>query len=323
MRQVHTPQGSDNGSATPGRSSWAALVAGVCAVSVAVCAGLPTVQAQVQTKEPSPTYIPSLTGDNKKKNESSFPKTKIIGPVRKIDKTQPLYLQGDELIYDTRANRVTARGNVEIFFSNYILTADEVIYDQSAHTLTAAGNVTLKEPNGLITRSDRIVLTDDFRDGFVQSLSVKTSDDTRISAERASRREGSITEFKNAKFTPCKSDPGKPPLWCIGASRIVQDQAKGTITYQDAWFEVLGTPILYLPYFQHADPSVKRRSGFLLPEFSSSSTLGFSVEIPYYFALAPNYDFTFHPKYMTDHGVLWQGDWRHKVAFGGITGQYS
>ena len=72
-------------------------------------------------------------------------------------------------------------------------------------------------------------------------------------------------------------------------------------------------PILYTPYFEHADPSVKRKSGFLMPQPSISDTLGYSTTIPYYFALAPNYDFTFYPMYTSRQGVLWQGEWRHRT----------
>ena len=77
---------------------------------------------------------------------SSFPKQQggiLGGPVQKIDRSKPLYLQGDELIYDTKGNKIRARGNVEIFYNNYILKADEVQYDQTAGTLTAIGNVEL------------------------------------------------------------------------------------------------------------------------------------------------------------------------------------
>ncbi len=107
-------------------------------------------------------------------NGSAFPKTPggMFGGKPKLDKTQPLHLQGDQLIYDTKGNKVIARGNVEIFYNNNILRADEVIYDQSANTLSASGNVELKEANGNIIRADRYTLTDDFRDGFVESLSV-------------------------------------------------------------------------------------------------------------------------------------------------------
>ena len=250
---------------------------------------------------------------------SSFPKQKggILGPPPKIDRAQPLFVQADHLIYDK--NRVIAQGNVEIYYNNYILTADKVIYDQSLNKLTAEGNAQLKDPSGQITRADVLETTDDFRDAFIQKLSVITADDTRIAAKTAIRKEGNVTEFEQGKFTPCRNDPGMPPLWCIGAARIIHDQAAGTITYQDAQFQLLGVPIFFLPYFQHPDPSVKRQSGFLMPSYSQSSTLGFSVEVPYFFALAPNYDFTFHPKYFTDRGVLWQGDWRHRLA----TGQYT
>jgi LPS-assembly protein len=249
-------------------------------------------------------------------NSSTFPKNSLVGPSRNVDKSQPLYLQGDELIYDQGGNRVIARGNVEIYYNNYILTADQVIYDQSANTLTAVGNVTLKEPNGNIVRADRYTLTDDFRDGFVQQLSIVASDDTRIAAERATRRGGNTTVFTNGRFTPCKSAPGMPPLWCISAATVIHDQAAQTITYQDAQFELFGVPILYTPYFEHADPSVKRKSGFLMPEFTGSETLGYGMTIPYYFALAPNYDFTFYPMYTSRQGVLWQGDWRHRLENG-------
>ena len=244
----------------------------------------------------------------------------MFGSVKKkLDNTLPMNVQGDQLVYDTAGKRVVARGNVEIFYNDYILTADEVIYDQSAGTLTAIGNVTLKEPQGNIVRADRYTLTDDFRDGFVQSLSVVTKDDTKISAERATRREGNVTEFQNGKFTPCKSDGNTPPLWCISAARIIHDKEAATISYQDAYFEIFGQPVFYLPYFQHADPSVKRKSGFLAPEFGQSSNLGFITGIPYYFALAPNADFTFTPLYLSEQGVLWKGEWRHRLE----NGQYS
>ncbi len=247
---------------------------------------------------------------------SSFPKSALVGPSRNLDRSQPLYLQGDELIYDTGGNRTIARGNVEIYYNNYILTADQVVYDQSANTLTAVGNVVLKEPNGNIVRADRYTLTDDFRDGFVQSLSVVATDDTRIVAERAVRRGGNTTIFTNGRFTPCKTSDGMPPLWCLSAATVIHDQQAATITYQDAQFELFGVPVFYTPYFEHADPSVKRKSGFLMPEFSSSSTLGYGMTIPYYFALSPSFDFTFYPTYTSRQGVLWQGEWRQRLDNG-------
>ncbi|MEO1265458.1 MAG: LPS assembly protein LptD, partial [Pseudomonadota bacterium] len=245
-----------------------------------------------------------------------------FGNLTRPDTTQPLNLEGDELIYDNAGQRVTARGNVEILFNNYTLRADQIIYDQRAGTLTAQGNVILTEPGGIVTRGDRIVLSDDFRDGFVDSLRVVGTDQSTITARRAIRRDGAVTVFEDGKFTPCRTDGGSPPLWCIAASRIVQDQNNQTITYTNPEFRVLGQTVFWLPYFQHADPSVKRKTGFLQPSVSHSTNLGYSIETPYYLALDPSYDFTFLPRYYSRQGLMYQGQWRQKLSFGNVRGSY-
>ena len=297
------PAGSCQTAAERGRFRVLAALLALAIVSVAA----PAYAQSVRDRE---TFTAS--------DGSAFPKPQggMFGKPQQLDKSLPLYLQGDELVYDTKGNRVIARGNVEIYYNKNVLTADEVIYDQGANTLTASGNVELKEANGNVIRADRYTLTDDFRDGFVQSLSVVTRDDSRITAERGERREGNVTEFSEATFTACKSDGNVPPLWCIGAKRIIHDQSAATISYQDAEFKLYGVTIGYLPYFEHADPSVKRKSGFLAPTYGNSDDLGIFVELPYYYALSPTYDFTFRPRYMSEQGVLWQGDWRQKLANG-------
>jgi LPS-assembly protein len=315
MRRARTPHGSCGGAPVCGRrhdglrSAVALILLSGLVVSIAL------VPEPVKAQQDPSLRLPSM------RSTSSFPKQPggIFGPSPKIDRAQPLYLQADQLIYDTKGDRVIAQGNVEIYYNNFILTAEQVIYDQRVNKLYAEGNAQLKDPNGSITRADRMEALDDFRDAFIQSLSVVARDDTRIAAESAIRREGNITEFQKGRFTPCRNDPGVPPLWCLAAARIVHDQQAATITYQDAQFELFGVPIFYLPYFQHPDPSVKHKSGFLAPSYGHSSTLGFSVEVPYYLALAPNYDFLFHPRYFSEQGTLWQGEFRHRLA----TGQYS
>ena len=313
MRRTRTPQegcGTSREKLVYRKVNRAARAfACVCAIAVAAFSA-----------GPASAQDPSVQNSGGSSSSFSKPEGGMFGDVKKkLDSTQPMKLQGDQLVYDTAGNRVVARGNVEIFYNDYILTADEVVYDQNAGTLTAVGNVTLKEPQGNVIHADRYTLTDDFRDGFVQSLSVVSKDDTRITAERATRRDGNVTEFQNGRFTPCKSDGGTPPLWCISAARIIHDKDAATITYQDAYFEIFGQPVLYLPYFQHADPSVKRKSGFLAPEYGHSSTLGYITGIPYYFALDPSYDFTFSPVYMSQQGEFWQGEWRQRLGDGQYT----
>ena len=242
-----------------------------------------------------------------------------IDAAQQVDSTLPMLLQADQMIYDNQNNRVIAQGNVEIYYNNYTLLADKVIYERGNNILRAEGNVRIKEPTGALIKSNRFTLTDDFRDGFIQSLKIVTEQDARIAAASATRQKGDVTVFDSAVFTPCKpceDNPDKPPTWQIKAKKIIHKKSEATIEYEDASFEMWGVPIMKLPYFKHADPSVKRKSGFLIPRFGSSDDLGFVAETPYYFALAPNYDFTFSPMYTSEQGVLFKGNWRHRTRNG-------
>ena len=244
---------------------------------------------------------------------------KILKPPS-MDKTEPMLLQADQMIYDNENNRVTAKGNVEIYYGNYTLLADQVIYDRNANTLAARGNVRIKDPEGAIITSNQMTLTDDFRDGFIDALRLVTKDDTRIVAETASREAGNVTVFKNGWFTPCKpcvDNPDKPPTWRIRAKTIIHRKDEATITYRNAFFDLFGVPIVWAPYFQSADPTVKRKSGFLMPQYTQSGRLGTTFTVPYYFALGDSYDFTFIPMFTTKAGQLLQGSWRQQLANGG------
>ena len=98
-----------------------------------------------------------------------------------------MLVQATEIRYDYSNNSVAAVGNVQIYYGGATIEADQVIYDQSTKRLRAEGNVRLTEPDGKITYGQVIDLTDDYRDGFVDSLRLETAEDTRFAASRADR----------------------------------------------------------------------------------------------------------------------------------------
>ena len=233
-----------------------------------------------------------------------------------------MLVKSGEIDYDYENKRVSAIGNVQIYYNGATIEADRVVYDQKTKRLRAEGNARLTEADGKITYGEIIDLTDDYRDGFVDSLRVETADDTRMAATRANRSEGNYTVFENGVYTacePCKDDPKKPPLWQVKAARIIHNQTERMIYFEDARIEFFGVPLGYLPYFATPDPTVKRKTGFLMPILSTSTTYGFGVETPYYFALAPNYDLTISPRVMTNQGLLMQGEFRHRLESGSYT----
>src|SRR3984957_5890586 len=229
-------------------------------------------------------------------------------------------VQATEGDYDHNNSRVSAVGNVQKFYNGTSVEADKVIYDQKTKRLHAEGNIRMTDVDGKITYADILDLSDDYRDGFVDSLRVDTADATRMAATRADRSSGNYTVFENGVYTacaPCKDDPQKPPLWQVKGMRIIHDQLDKMLYFENAQLEFFGVPLAYLPYGSAPDPTVKKKTGFLMPEVKTG-TYGYGIETPFFWNIAPDYDATFDPRFTTQQGVLLQAEFRQRL----LTGSY-
>lgn len=233
----------------------------------------------------------------------------------------PALLIADQVTHDEEAGVVTAEGNVEVTRGTRRLRADAIRYEESRDQMFAEGNVVLLEPTGEVLFADRVTLSGDLRDGLVNQLRARLADNSLFAAARGRRIEGTRIDMDRAVFTPCRvcEDSSVPPLWQLRAERIQHDQERQTVTYKNAFFELFGMPVAYTPYFSHPDPTVERKSGFLAPSVGSDSELGFTLETPYYFALAPNYDLTFSPIFTSEEGPVLTGEYRHLLPSGDFT----
>ena len=132
----------------------------------------------------------------------------------------------------------------------------------------------------------------------------------RLAANGARRTDGQINELSRVVYSTCNlcaKDPSKAPLWQIRALSAVQDLEHKKIEYQDAVMEMYGIPVGYMPYFWHADPSVKRASGLLIPSIGGSSHLGAFFAQPYYWVIDDQSDATFTPMMTTRAGPAARG----------------
>ncbi|MDQ8729887.1 LPS-assembly protein LptD [Bradyrhizobium sp. LHD-71] len=283
----------------------------VRSASVSVCLLALTAVVPALLAVSQPAFAQSFT-------YNPLPPQRTAPPARSTDDGQML-VQAQEVNYDNVNSLVAAVGGVQIFYNGTTLEADRVTYNQKTKRLTADGNVRLTDQEGRITYAQHLELSDDYRDGFVDSLHVDTADRTRMAATRADRSGGNFTVFQNGVYTACeacKEDPRKPPLWQVKAARIIHDQGEKMLYFESARLEFLGVPMAYLPYFYTPDPTVKRKTGFLMPMFSSSSKYGVGFQAPYYFALAPDYDLTVTPRITTKQGLLMQAQFRQRLING-------
>ena len=239
-----------------------------------------------------------------------------------IPEGSEMLIEADTLIYDNNDETVTASGSVRIDYGGNKLVANQVVYDRRTRRLVASGNVQIVDPQGTTVYSDQIDVTDDFGDGFVNALRVETVDKTYFAAESGERRGGFLTTFNNGVYTacaPCEEQPDKAPPWRIKAKKIIWNQQTKTVRFENSSFEFFGLPLGNFPSFEIADPTVKRKSGFLFPGISFNSHLGVGVSIPYYFALSPTYDLTVTGTGYTQQGFLGEAEWRQRFN----NGEYS
>ena len=236
-----------------------------------------------------------------------------------VDPAEPLLLEATELRYDFDRDIISAIGNVQIYYGGNTVEADRVDFDRRNNRLRANGNVRLTEPDGNVLRAASMELSDDLRDGFATALQLDTPQRTRFIADGARRENGNRTSFDNGLYTvytSAKNPPDKPPLWRIRAQTIVHDQQEKTIEFEKASFEFFGRSLVYLPYLSMPDPSVKRKSGLLIPNFVYGDRVGAGMRIPYYFAIDPSRDLLISATPLSKQGVLGQFDWRQRLMDG-------
>ena len=242
------------------------------------------------------------------------------------DATLPANLTADEVVHNRDLGVVTATGNVEIVQGLRSLYADTVTYNERQDLISASGGVRLHEATGEVIFADYMELTGDMREGTMKSLRLLLVDRSRVAATEARRSGGNRHEFDRAVYSPCescKTDPSRPLLWQVKAVRVVHDAERQTVEYKDAWMEMFGIPVAYTPYFSHPDPTVRRRTGFLVPSVGQSSFFGTTLQTPFFWDIAPNHDLTLTPLLTTKENVGFGAEHRFIGEKGEIKGKFS
>ncbi|MBS1160822.1 MAG: Organic solvent tolerance protein [Proteobacteria bacterium] len=117
-------------------------------------------------------------------------------------------------------------------------------------------------------------------------------------AERVDFEGEKQVRLSNATYSTCK--PGQAD-WYLRAAEVHLDYERneGDASNASLWFK--GVPMFYTPVASFS-LNGQAHSGFLHPYFSTSTKNGFDIAFPYYWAIAPNYDATFYPRYMSKRG---------------------
>lgn len=203
---------------------------------------------------------------------------------------------------------------------NRQFAADGGRYDRNSGEFAVTGNVDFRDPvtwvRGNTARYNSTTGRFSIEDAEYDLFTVPA----RGSADRIAVEATEQLVLTNVTYTSCARGNND---WLLHAGSLNVDRTAGTATVRNARLEFLGVPILYTPYLTYPIDN-RRKSGLLLPDVGSSQQRGIEYAQPYYLNLAPNYDATLTPHYMSRRGLQAQGEFRYLSGgtSGSVTGAF-
>ena len=226
-------------------------------------------------------------------------------PTSKSD--APTFIGAKASRYQQEEQIATLAGDVVMRQGSMQIEADEASLYQAENRGELNGKVRLRDNGALIVGDHADVQLDTGAAKVDNAEYILHKSRIRGSALYAKRGENAIIRLKDGTYTTCEPNSN---AWQLKGNNITLNPATGFGTATNVTLRVKDIPVFYTPYIYFPIDD-RRQSGFLPPSFSSSTDTGFMLVTPYYFNLAPNYDATLYPRYMTKRGLLMEGEFRY------------
>ena len=240
----------------------------------------------------------------------------VSGNVKINDSSKNITFVSEKFFFDTINQTIKSNTSTKIIdefgnlfiVRNFVYEIDNSIIKANEVNLTTLDEDIYKINRANINLISKTVTGEDIFIDF-KNVAFREGNEPRIKGKNISL-DSEITEIKDGAFTVCKKNDSCPP-WELSAKSIKHNKKNKTIYYDKAWLKIYDTPVLYFPKFFHPDPTVKKQSGFLMPSFESSTSIGSSFSIPYYHLLSSNRDVTIKPRFFQKNKILIQSEYRH------------
>ncbi|HKU85406.1 MAG TPA: LPS-assembly protein LptD [Casimicrobiaceae bacterium] len=219
-----------------------------------------------------------------------------------------LFLRADRL--EGSETRVTAEGNVELRTHRETVLADKLSYAIPEQTIYGDGDVVLRRGFDWIT-GPQLQYKRDTETGFFRGPRFFVAEANAHGDAKEIRFNGpDHYEAVDASYTTCVAPN---PDWYLRGEQLEVDNLRKVGTARNVSVHFLDVPVLYAPWLTFP-LSNERKSGFLTPTLGSTGVRGFEISTPYYLNLAPNYDATLTPRYMTKRGLQIGAQFRYLLG---------
>lgn len=219
----------------------------------------------------------------------------------------PTFIGAKASRYQQEDQVATLAGDVVMRQGSMQAEADEANLYQAENRGDLNGNVRIRDNGALIVGDHAEVQLDTGEAKVDNAEYVLHKSRIRGNALYAKRAENAIIRLKDGTYTTCEPNSN---AWQLKGNNITLNPATGFGTATNVTLRVKDIPVLYTPYIYFPIDD-RRQSGFLPPSIGTGSDTGFMLVTPYYFNLAPNYDATIYPRYMSKRGMMMEGEFRY------------
>ena len=222
----------------------------------------------------------------------------------------PTDIRGDQTVgVDGGLYNVT--GNVTLRRGDQFLGTDDIQYSQDSGTYTATGNVRYQD-SGIRVVAERLEGDQDTESHRIDNVRYQLT--ARRGSGGADRIEmtGAQGRMFGSTYSTC---PPSERWWELRAQRIDVDTDKGEGVARNATLRIGKVPVLHVPWLAFPIDD-RRRTGLLYPSISMSGRNGFDWRQPIYLNLAPNYDMTLTPRWMSRRGIQLGTQFRYLTPSG-------
>ena len=224
--------------------------------------------------------------------------------------TQPTDIDGNEVV-GVDGETVSITGNVTLRRGDQFLGTDTLEYAQDSGTYVATGNVRYQD-SGMRIVADRLEGNQETESHRIDNVRYQLTERRGNGGAERIEMTGPEGRMMRSTYSTC---PPSQRLWELRAQRIDVDTDEGMGVARSATLHIGKVPVLYIPWLAFPIDE-RRRTGLLYPSISMSGRNGFDWRQPIYLNLAPNYDMTLTPRWMSKRGIQLGTEFRYLTETG-------
>ncbi len=293
--------------------------------------------------------------------DKSISELTILDNVKYFDNENNVYIESQKLIYNQIENIIFSKNDTFIETDNsYEINSADVIYNRNSKIISSKNLTTVEDTSenkfifkkGLvfetikeIISSKNVQVTDkNLNNYFFENSKINLKNNEILGKEilidfiddffgnenndpvlkgKSIKSNDTDTKIYKTVFSTCNKENKDCRGWEIQSHLFTHNKTKKLFEYEKSWLKVFDKKVFYMPYFNHPDPSVKRKSGFLTPFYKGSDNLGSSISVPYFYALSNSKDLTFKPRLYFNNEYIFHTEYREAFKNSDLIADFS